>query len=476
MGVRVRFAPSPTGYLHIGGARTALYNYLYAKATGGTFILRVEDTDLERSSKESELTQLEDLRWLGLDYDEGPEKPGKFAPYRQSERLDIYREYAEKLVKKGLAYYCFCSDEELERKKEQALKENRDPHYDGTCRNLDPQLVQERLARGEKAVIRFKAYQKPYRLVDHVRGEVNFPVNMVGDFVIMRSNGMPVYNFCCVVDDYLMEITHVIRGEDHLNNTLRQLMIYEGLGAKAPEFAHVSLLVGKDRQKLSKRHGATSVRLYREQSYLPNAMVNYLTLLGWSHPEEKELFDLNELKELFTLDRFSKSPAVFDLEKFRFINGHHLRQQSDAQVVAALEEIFSDDERFMQQSSEWKEEFVSLFKEKVHFYPEFKEHLDDIFATQYQQSAELKEILSWESTPAIISYLKEQISTCSDHFIDAEVFAQWQNHIKKELKIKGKPLFMGMRGVLTGKNHGSDLKRLIPLTPVIVLKTRLENL
>jgi glutamyl-tRNA synthetase len=474
MAPRVRFAPSPTGYLHIGGARTALYNYLYAKATGGTFVVRIEDTDLERSSKEYEQLQMQDLKWLGLEYDEGPDKPGSCGPYRQSERLDIYKKYAEQLVSEGKAYYCFCSDEELTRKKELAMAENRDPHYDGTCRDIPLEQAKERLANGEPAVIRFKVPKKAYRLNDHVRGEVNFPENMVGDFVIMRSNGMPVYNFCCVIDDWLMEISHVIRGEDHLNNTLRQLMIYEALGAKTPEFAHVSLLVGKDRQKLSKRHGATSVTMYREQSYLPNAMVNYLTLLGWSHPEEKELFDLAELKELFALDRFSKSPAVFDLEKFRFINGHHLRQMSDEEILGELEPLLQNSE-FAKQSREWKLEFISLFKESVHFFSEYQTALSEIFSSKIEKDEALEEILSWETTPAIKEFLQKKLAAVKD-FVTAEQFSTWQSEIKQELKIKGKPLFMGMRGVLTGKNHGRDLKRLIPLTPVAVLLERIENL
>lgn len=475
MTVRVRFAPSPTGYLHIGGARTALYNYLYAKAVGGTFVLRVEDTDLERSSKEYEQAQLEDIKWLGLDYDEGPEKPGDYGPYRQSERTHIYKEYAQRLLDSGKAYYCFCSDEVLERKKEQAMQENRDPHYDGTCLSVSMEEAKKRLENGEKAVVRFKAPKKPYTLNDHVRGEVTFPENMVGDFVIMRSNGMPVYNFCCVVDDYLMKITHVIRGEDHLNNTLRQVMVYEGLEAPLPEFAHVSLLVGKDRQKLSKRHGATSVTMYKEESYLPNAMVNYLTLLGWSHPEEKEVFDLKELESVFTLKRFSKSPAVFDIEKFRYVNGQHLKNVSDKQICSELDSLLKDT-HYATQNSEWKTEFVSLFKEKVQFYSEYKLHLEDIYSTEYERSEALTEILGWESSPTILTYLKEVLSAVDSEYVTAEQFAAWQDHVKKELKIKGKPLFMGMRGILTGKNHGSDLKRLIPLTPVVILKKRLENL
>ncbi len=303
MTVRVRFAPSPTGYLHIGGARTALYNYLYSKAVGGTFVLRIEDTDLERSNSEYEKLQIDDLKWLGINHDEGPDKPNpKYAPYRQSERADIYMKYANMLLEKDLAFYDFCTEEELEAQKEKALAEGRDPVYEGKWK--DPAFKQEaldRVAAGEKTAIRFRAPKKAYTLDDKVKGKVVYPENMVGDFVIVRSNGLPVYNFCCVIDDHLMDITHVIRGEDHLNNTVRQLMIYEALGAKLPEFSHVSLLIGHDRQKLSKRHGATSVNLYRNEHYLPEAMCNYLCLLGWSHPTERDIFDKQDIVEVFSL-------------------------------------------------------------------------------------------------------------------------------------------------------------------------------
>ncbi|MEX1099418.1 MAG: glutamate--tRNA ligase, partial [Bacteriovoracaceae bacterium] len=267
MSIRVRFAPSPTGYLHIGGARTALYNYLFAKANNGKFIVRVEDTDLERSSKEFEQKQLDDLKWLGIDYDIGPGKEDEFGPYRQSERLEIYKKEAKRLLEEGKAFYDFCSEAELEQMREKSQSEGT-PAYTGKWREEKHwDEAKKRVESGEKAPIRFLVPDRDYSFEDKVRGTVKFPKGMVGDFVILRSNEAPVYNFCNVVDDHLHQITHVIRGEDHVNNTLRQLMIYEALGAQPPVFAHVSLLIGEDRQKLSKRHGATSVTLYREESY-----------------------------------------------------------------------------------------------------------------------------------------------------------------------------------------------------------------
>lgn len=479
MSTRVRFAPSPTGYLHIGGARTALYNYLFAKATGGKFILRVEDTDLERSTKEFEASQIEDIKWIGLDYDEGPDKPGEFGPYRQSERLDIYKKYALELVEKGLAFFDFCTEEELESMREKTQNEGT-PAYTGKWRDQQHwDEAKQRVASGEKAPIRFKVENKDYSFSDKVRGEVKFPAGMVGDFVIMRSNDMPTYNFCNVIDDHLMQITHVIRGDDHTNNTVRQLMIYEAIGATVPQFAHVSLLIGKDRQKLSKRHGATSVTQYRQDSFLPEALANYLCLLGWSHPEEKDIFKLTELYSLFDLERFSKSPAVYDTEKLTWMNGQHLRAKDTAEILKDAEKYFSHGHFFHKQTDEWKSSCMELFKEKISLVNELQSMVDEfILNEKLEKTPELEEILSWETTPSIITYLKEQltlISTDQAH-IDAQTFDEWMNYLKKELKIKGKPLFMGFRGVLTGQNHGPDLKVLIPLTPVHVLRKRLEQL
>ncbi len=478
MTVRVRFAPSPTGYLHIGGARTALYNYLYAKAVGGTFVLRVEDTDLERSKAEYEKLQIEDLKWFGITYDEGPDKPNpKYAPYRQSERWDIYMKYAKELVEKDLAYYDFCTDEELEAMKEKAASENRDPHYEGKWKN--PEFKAEalkKIAAGEKAAIRFRAPKRDFTLNDKVKGKVVYPANMVGDFVIIRSNGLAVYNYCCVIDDWLMDITHVIRGEDHLSNTVRQLMIYEALGAKLPEFAHVSLLIGADRQKLSKRHGATSVNLYREENYLPEAMCNYLVQLGWSHPEEKDIFDKEEIQKIFTLDRFSPSPAMYDLEKLKWVNSQHIKKMASSEIIKLVEAL-PEAGYFKSQGPEWKSAATELFKQKVNFLSEIPKQINEmVLSEELEMNDQLKDILSWETTPKVIDYIDSQIQTITTPFITEAQMNGWMEHVKKELGVKGKPLFMGVRAALTGKDHGPDLKFLIPLTPVSVLKKRVAQL
>lgn len=477
MTVRVRFAPSPTGYLHIGGARTALYNYLYAKAFGGTFVLRIEDTDLERSNSEFEKLQIDDLRWLGIIHDEGPDKPGKHGPYRQSERTEIYQKYADQLIGKDLAYYDFCTDEELEAMKEKAAAEGRDPLYDGKWK--DPAFKAEamkKVAAGEKGAIRFRAPKKAYTLNDKVKGSVTYPENMVGDFVIVRSNGQPVYNYCCVVDDMLMEITHVIRGEDHLNNTVRQLMIYEALGAKVPEFAHVSLLIGHDRQKLSKRHGATSVNLYRNEHYLPEAMCNYLCLLGWSHPTERDIFDKHEIVDVFSLERFSASAAMYDIEKLKWVNGEHVKKTSNADLITLVEKE-PETEFFRKQTPEWKNACVELLKRYASFITDFPKLVNELILNANPEKTDvLKDILSWETTPKIQTFIASEVGKVTTDFITEAELNGWMESVKKDLAVKGKPLFMGVRAALTGHDHGPDLKFLIPLTPVSILKQRIDHL
>lgn len=477
MSVRVRFAPSPTGYLHIGGARTALYSYLFARALGGEFILRIEDTDLERSKREYEEAQIADLKWLGLNYHEGPDKPGAVGPYRQSERLEIYKDLAWKLVDQGDAYPCFLTASELEELTAKAEAEKIAPHaYHGKYRDYPLAEAKKRIQAGEEFVIRFKNPGTTQHFTDLVRGEVNFPEDMVGDWVILRSNGLPVYNYCCVVDDHLMKITHVIRAEEHLNNTCRQLMLYKALGAQVPVFAHVSLLVGEDRQKLSKRHGATSVLQYKELGYLPEAMLNYLCLLGWSHPEERDIFNVNELGEVFTLDRFNKSPALYDIKKLNFFNEQHLRAKSDEELVALCDRDLPRDNPFHAQTKEWKLGFVALFKEKVQLTSEFDPFALDLFSEEVDSSDEFREIFTWESTPALKSYLEGELANYEGAHLTAEVLDGWMNHLKKELKIKGKPLFMGTRAVLSARAHGPDLKALLALTPVSVIRKRSEKL
>lgn len=477
MTVRVRFAPSPTGYLHIGGARTAMYNYLFAKAMGGKYVLRIEDTDTERSERRYEEAQIEDLKWLDLQHHEGPDVGGDYGPYRQSERLHIYKEYTDKLLKEKKAYRCFCSEELLEEKKKIAEEKGLSPHYDGTCRHLSEAEVADKMAKGIPSVVRCITPKKAYTFTDKVRGEVTFPEDMVGDFVIVRANDIPVYNFAVVIDDMTMKISHVIRAEEHLNNTLRQLILYEAYGTTPPTFCHVSLLIGQDRQKLSKRHGATSVRLYQEQNYLPSAMLNYLLQLGWSHPEEKDIFDIHTLGTMFNLDRFTKSAAIYDIVKLNHINGEHLRLLPTEKLISEVERILPADHPFHKMDAEWKARCVTLSKEKMNFYSDIIPLLKLYFDCEVSTEADYVEARSWETTPKIQEYLKGEIAKVKAEgrkFATEAEYNEWSNHIKGELKIKGKQLFMGIRAVLTLQAHGSDLKFIIPLTPIEVLEKRIN--
>lgn len=337
--VRTRFAPSPTGYLHVGGARTALFNWLFARHHGGTFVLRIEDTDAQRSTESSVEVILEGLRWLGLDWDEGPGVGGPYGPYRQTERKELYREYAQKLQEAGRAYLCYCTPEELNERRQAMLKRGETVKYDRKCLHLTEAERRAYEAEGRVPVLRFLAEDQGETVVeDLIRGTVRFDNQQLDDLVLIKSDGNPTYNFAVVVDDALMRITHVIRGEDHLSNTPRQIQIYRALGLPVPHFAHVPMILGSDRQRLSKRHGATAIDQYRDQGYVPEAMINYLALLGWSLDDRHELFSREELVQHFSLERVSKNPAIFDMKKIDWMNGVYVRampREELAQEAAA---------------------------------------------------------------------------------------------------------------------------------------------
>ncbi|NLM40644.1 MAG: glutamate--tRNA ligase, partial [Firmicutes bacterium] len=357
--VRVRFAPSPTGFLHVGGARTALYNWLFARKHGGSFVLRIEDTDLARSTDESVQGILEGMRFLGLDWDEGPGVGGSFGPYFQTERIDLYEEYAQKLVEKGRAYECFCTPEELDEQRRIQREQKLDMHYDGRCLRLTEAEKETYRAEGRKPVLRFLSVKEgELEFPDIVRGSVKFPNSQVDDFVIMKSDGVPTYNFAVVIDDALMEITHVIRGEDHIPNTPKQIQLYEALGFEVPRFAHIPMILGSDKTRLSKRHGATSVTQFAEEGYLPDAMVNYLALLGWGYDDSQTLFSREELIEKFSLERVSKNAAVFDFQKLQWMNGVYIRELS-------LDEFYKRALPYLQQAGLVPEEMTADVEEKA---------------------------------------------------------------------------------------------------------------
>jgi len=347
--VRVRFAPAPTGALHLGSVRTALYNWLFARQKGGVFVLRIEDTDVVRSDEATLEDILDGLEWLGLTWDEGPRVEGPYGPYRQSERTKIYQEWSQKLINTGQAYYCFCSPEELEERKKETLARGEAPRYDGRCAALTAAEQDELRAQGRRASVRFRIPDKNEVVVrDIIRGETAFDRKTLGDFVLLRSNGSPSYHLANVVDDILMEISHVIRGEDLYPSTPRHQLLYEAFGMRVPQFAHLPMILATDRTKLSKRHGAVPLAAYREDGYVPEALVNYLALLGWSPPDENELMSIDTLIQTFSLDRVGKSGAIFDIEKLDFLNGHKPEPQTAECLrvlkdgIAALESMEHD--------------------------------------------------------------------------------------------------------------------------------------
>lgn len=474
--VRVRFAPSPTGYLHVGGARTALFNYLLAKNLGGSFILRVEDTDKVRSTEEAEAMQLQDMKWLGLNWDEGPDKPGEYGPYRQSERQLIYQNYAHKLIDEKKAYYCFCTDEVLEEKKEKAFKEGRPPQYDGTCRYLSEEEVQDKKKQGLPCAVRFWIKeQKPYTISDLIRGDVTFQEGMVGDFIILRSDGMPVYNFCCVIDDALMKITHVLRGEDHLSNTVRQVMIYEALDFDIPKFGHMSMVLGSDKQKLSKRHGASSVNDFKEKGFMHEALINFIALLGWSSPDDREVVPFDEMIKLFSIDRVNASPAVFDDVKLKWMNSVYLRNLSHDKLWELLLPFLNKAGLdFSDATPEWIDKALGAFKTSFETLQEAVPLFEHLCDKNFSVADESAEVLGWPDSKKVIETWKKALSQAGE-FVTADEFGKIQKEVQKESGVKGKNLFMPLRVAIIGKPQGTELKQLVPLLSTKSLMARADK-
>lgn len=479
--VRTRFAPSPTGYLHVGGARTALYSYLFAKNQGGEFILRIEDTDEARSTEASLKMVIQDLQWLELKWDEGPHPEtladmGPHGPYKQSQRQNIYKAEAQKLIDSGKAYYCFLTDQEIEAQREKALQQGRPPHVNSPYADWSLAQAKEKLAAGGKAVVRFKTkgLAKDYLLKDLIRGEVKFPSDMVGDFVLLRSDGMPVYNFCCVVDDHLMKITHVLRAEEHLSNTLRQLMIYEALGWDLPEFGHISLILDDDRQKLSKRKGAVACNQFMEEGYLPEALKNYIALLGWSHPEGKEILSTEEMLKSFSLDRVHSAGAVFDRVKLKWVNATHLRALPDAELWRQVEPFLLKAGVPFSKDPQWQAQSLAVFKTSMETLADAVPLYASLDDSKFEILPESDEVYSWEPTRAALSAWKELLlSHPKDGFTEAD-FLQLQEGVKTKANVKGKNLFQPLRVAILGKPHGTELKLLVPLMAKASLLKRAE--
>jgi glutamyl-tRNA synthetase/nondiscriminating glutamyl-tRNA synthetase len=469
---RVRFAPSPTGFLHVGNARTALYNWLFARHTGGAFLLRIEDTDLDRSEARHETQLMEDLLWLGLNWDEGPGVEGPHAPYRQSERLGIYREYTDRLLAEGKAYRCFCTTEELEAERREAAAAHRPQVYSGRCSQIAEADSAARAAKGEPFAVRLRIPDHPLRFHDMIRGVVEFPNETVSDPILVRSNGMPVYNYVVTLDDALMEITHVIRGDDHISNTPKQVAIYEAFGWKPPEFAHLSTILGSDRERLSKRHGATSVASFRSMGILPEALVNYLALLGWgAEGGTRELFSLEEL----VLERVTASPAVFDFEKLHWLNRHYLKTADPERVAELAWSYFAGAGLLPSHDGGWQVttaaveawfgKLLALFLPAVSQLDELPVKAGFVFRfspAAARQNQENAEILATESAQKVLTAFAARVAAHSGP-VTPEQFKAWMNEIKTETGAKGKDLFHPVRIALTGSHSGPEFDKLIPI-------------
>lgn len=472
-GVRVRFAPSPTGNLHVGGARTALFNWLFARAQNGKFILRIEDTDLERSTRASEEMVLRDLRWLGLNWDEGPDVGGEFGPYRQSERNQIYQDYAKKLLASGQVYRCFCTDAELEAMREEQEAKKLPPKYAGKWARASDAEVQAELEKGTPFTYRFRVPQDRRIVInDLIRDEVAWNTDTLGDFVVLRSNGQPVYNFCVAVDDATMKISHVIRAEEHLPNTLRQALIYEALGFPMPQFGHVSLILAPDRSKLSKRHGATSVGQFKEMGYLPEAMVNYLALLGWNDGTEEEIFSPSVLVEKFGIDRLTKSAAIFDQTKLGWMNGQHLQSLPDEKLTEMIGERWVQAGILSRADEDFVKAAVDLVKGGVELVTDYEEGLKRLLDYPLAET-----LASVDGRTVVEDNLKEMADVVLASYEDGslqeaiqgghDTWQKWVKGLGKPLKRKGKRLFMPIRILLTGSMQGPDVGSTLALLHLV---------
>ena len=476
--IRVRFAPSPTGPFHIGGARSALFNWLLAKKTGGAFVLRIEDTDQERSSKASEENIKAALRWLGLDWNEGVDVGGSYGPYRQMERLDLYRQYTERLLAQGDAYYCYCTDEELEAERQALIQEGKMPRYGNHCRTLTAEQIAAYKAEGRKPTVRFRVPAgKAIVVDDQVRGHVTFESDGIGDFVIVKSDGIPTYNYAVVIDDALMKITHVIRAEEHLSNTPRQILIYEALGFPVPKFGHISLILGKDRSKMSKRHGATSVDQYRQLGYLPDALVNFLSLLGWSPSGEEELLPIEEITRQFSLEHVAKNPAVFDVDKLNWINQQYLRKLSDAEFAELclphLVEAGLVTGDLTPERKEWVTRVLALVKEQVAYAAQAPKEVKLFFTDDFDfETDEAKAVLKEETAAGVLKLFADKLKALD--VVDEVTTKTVLKSVVKESKLGGKMVYMPVRVALTGCQHGPELTHIIPLLGTERVLARLQ--
>ena len=465
--IRVRFAPSPTGDLHIGGVRTALFNWLFAKNKNGKFILRIEDTDEARSTNESVKVILDAMKWLELGWDEGPGiEIEKYAPYYQMKRKEagIYQKYADELVEKNLAYSCYCTAEEVDEMRKKAQAAKLPPKYDGSCSCLTPEQRKEKEAQGRKAVIRFKMPKEGKTILnDLIRGTVEFDNSLLDDFVIMKTSGVPTYNFACVIDDYLMEISHVLRGDDHISNTPRQMHIYNALGWKTPEFAHMAMILGSDGARLSKRHGHTSVLDYRKEGYLPEALINYLSLLGWSTEDSQQIFTMSELKEKFSVEKCGTSPSTFDPAKLLWLNGEKIRAKTDDEIYDLFTDWlkFTDNEKMIEGwDIDLLKKAMALEHDKIKLLKEIPSLVDFFFIKEvaYNEESVNKTLLSEKSKDSAKTVLEESAKRLPEQEnFSAEALEQYARDLAAEKGLGTGKVFHPIRVAISGRTQGPSL-------------------
>ncbi|MBI0581033.1 glutamate--tRNA ligase [Neobacillus cucumis] len=479
--VRVRYAPSPTGHLHIGNARTALFNYLFARNKGGKFIIRIEDTDKKRNIAGGEESQLKYLKWLGMDWDESVDIGGEYGPYRQSERNDIYEVYYKQLLESGKAYKCYCTEEELEAEREGQIARGENPQYSGKCRHLTAEQRSQLEGEGRQPSIRIAVPQgKTYTFDDMVKGVVSFESEGISDYVIVKKDGTPTYNFAVAVDDHLMEISHVLRGDDHISNTPKQLVVYEALGWEPPIFGHMTLIVNESRRKLSKRDESIIqfIEQYEDLGYLPEALFNFITLLGWSPAGEEEIYSKAEFIELFDAERLSKSPALFDKQKLAWMNNQYMKKvELDRVYQLAVPHLIKAGrlpEKMTEAEQQWAKSLVALFQEKMSFGAEIVELTELFFKDEAEYEEEAKEILSGESVPEVLkafSHELDQLPSFEANGIKAAMKA-----VQKSTGQKGKNLFMPIRAAVTGQTHGPDLPQAIELLGKEKVQARINKI
>ncbi|UTX09034.1 glutamate--tRNA ligase [Bacillus altitudinis] len=479
--VRVRYAPSPTGHLHIGNARTALFNYLFARSQGGKFIIRIEDTDQKRNVEGGEESQLRHLQWLGIDWDESIDKDGGYGPYRQSERNDIYKKYYDELLAKDLAYKCYCTSEELEEEREAQIARSEMPRYSGKCSHLSKEEEDKLIAEGREPSIRFRVPKgEIIKFDDMVKGEISFETDGIGDFVIVKKDGTPTYNFAVAVDDHLMKMTHILRGEDHISNTPKQIMVFNAFGWDVPLFGHMTLIVNENRKKLSKRDESIIqfIEQYKNLGYLPEALFNFIALLGWSPVGEEELFTKEQFIDIFDVNRLSKSPALFDMHKLKWVNNQYVKALDLDQVVALtlphLQKAGKVSEQLTEEENTWVRKLISLYHEQLSYGAEIVELTELFFKEQIEYNQEAKEVLAEEQVPEVMASFAGQLERL-ESFTPDEIKAAIKA-VQKETGHKGKKLFMPIRVAVTGQTHGPELPQSIELLGKETVLNRIKQI